>query len=148
MMLLSAEQFERILTALRSDGPDGARDKRRRPRVGLRASIKLIENAPRGKGARSTATIRDISREGIGIHRAGAMKPGQRFLVQLPSNDGTPKSILCTVRHCESVTGTNHHIGATFVRVCSVSSVAIAQADALKEVATAENARIRQAILS
>jgi hypothetical protein len=148
-MELSAEQFERILTALRSDDPvGGARDKRRRPRVGLRASIKLIENAPRGKGARVSATIRDISREGIGIQRTGAMKPGQRFLVQFPANDGTTASILCTVRHCESVTDAIHHIGATFIRVCNVSSRARAQADALNDAAAAENARIRKAILS
>jgi hypothetical protein len=156
-MQLSAEQFERILSALRSDSPaGGAKDKRRRPRVGLRASITVIEGGSPGKGTRITATIRDISREGIGIQRSSALKAGQRFLVQLPRDDGGPQSILCTVRHCEAVADSAYHIGATFIRVCNVNpreaaqvmNADAAEAQAMSAGAFAENARIRKAILS
>lgn len=126
-MLLSSEQFERILSALRSDSPvSTTKDKRRKPRVGLRASITLIETGARGKGTRVNTTIRDVSREGIGIQRSVVMKAGQRFLVQLPSNDGPPQTILCTVRHCEAVADSTFHIGSTFIRVCNVNPKEVA----------------------
>ena len=132
------------------------RDKRRRPRVGLRATITVVEGGPPGKGVRVNATIRDISREGIGIQRTCVMKTGHRFLVQLPRDDGGPQSILCTVRHCEAVADSTYHIGATFVRVCNVNPTTAAQvmnaddaeAQAMSAAAQAENARIRKKILS
>lgn len=170
-MHLSSEQFERILSALRSDSPvSTTKDKRRKPRVGLRASITVIETAARGKGTRVNAVIRDVSREGIGIQRAVSMKAGHRFLVQLPSNDGPPQTILCTVRHCEAVADSTFHIGATFIRVCNVNpsdaaprimNADAADAQAIEEgtvarpapaartsATTTDSDRIRKAILS
>ena len=169
-MQLSSEQFEKILSALRSDSPvSSTKDKRRKPRVGLRASITVIEAGTRGKGTRVSATIRDVSREGLGIQRSVVMKPGTRFLVQLPSNDGPPQTILCTVRHCEAVADSTFHVGCTFIRVCNVNPKAeapILNADAAEAIAIQEgaaagsstatvgaskdvdSARIRKAILS
>jgi PilZ domain len=157
-MQLSAEQFEKILSALRSDVPSASvKDKRRRPRVGLRASVLIVETAARGKGVRGHATIRDVSREGIGLQRSMGMKLGTRFLVQFPGNEGETQSILCTVRHCEAV-DSFWHIGATFIRVCNVSptkrsdtapmNADEAEAAAMSEGAGQDAARIRKAILS
>jgi hypothetical protein len=158
-MQLSAEQFEKILSALRSDVPSaGVKDKRRRPRVGLRATVLIVETAARGKGVRGQATIRDVSREGIGLQRSMSMKIGTRFLVQFPGNEGETLSILCTVRHCEAVADSFWHVGATFIRVCSVSptkrgddapmNADEAEAAAMSEGAGEDAARIRKAILS
>jgi hypothetical protein len=162
-MQLSSEQFEKILSALRSDIPSaGAKDKRRRPRVGLRATVVMIETAARGKGVRGQATIRDVSREGIGLQRSSGMKLGSRFLLQFPCNEGETQSILCTVRHSEAVADSFWHIGATFIRVCSVTpakgrDVAPLNADQVEAAAMSEGpgsgagedaARIRRAILS
>jgi len=83
------------------------------------------------------------------------MKAGQRFLVQLPRDDGGPQSILCTVRHCEAVADATYHIGSTFIRVCNVNSsdgaqvinADAAEARAMTDAAVSENIRIRRAIL-
>jgi hypothetical protein len=164
-MQLSAEQFEKILSALRSDAPlASAKDKRRRPRVGLRATVSIVETSPRGQGVRAQATLRDISREGLGLQRASGMKVGSRFLVQFSTSDGQPQSILCTVRHSESVADATWHIGATFIRLCNVNPVkkddiapmnadeAAAEIEAAGptpvEPSREDTARIRKAILS
>lgn len=118
-MQLSAEQFDKILSSLRSDPPGAmGKEKRRRPRVGLRASVLVIENEP-GRGKKTTSTLRDISRDGIGIQYGAEMEVGQRFLVQLPTHGGTFNSILCTVRHLEPVADGCWHVGATFIRLCN-----------------------------
>jgi hypothetical protein len=122
-MQLSAEQFDKILSSLRSDPPAAAgKEKRRRPRVGLRASVLVIENEHGRGGKKTISTIRDISRDGIGIQYTAEMQVGQRFLVQLPTHGGTFNSILCTVRHFEPVADGCWHVGATFIRLCNTKS--------------------------
>lgn len=84
------------------------------------------------------------------------MTVGQRFLVQLPSSDGTLESLLCTVRRCQHVGGDTFQIGATFIRICDVGvknscknpKLAPAQSkQAGSEMSSDESIRIRKAIL-
>jgi len=125
-MELSAEHFERIVSALRSDGSCGsAREKRRNPRVGLRATVTIVQHNAAGTSTRTTSILRDVSREGIGIQHCREIKAGQRFLVQFPGKGGAIQSYLCTARRCHPVTKDcldAFHIGATFVRACNFSA--------------------------
>jgi PilZ domain-containing protein len=159
-MQLSSEHFERIVLALRSDGSNGnGREKRRQPRVGLRAAVTVVEHAQRAKSLRTTSILRDVSREGLGIQHCREIKIGERFLVQFPSVGGALQSYLCTARRCQPVTKDSleaFHIGATFVRVCnfgsksdgnSVPSAAINSESFASKKELADSARLRKAIL-
>jgi hypothetical protein len=155
---LSSEHFERILSALRSDGCcSAAKEKRLRPRVGLRAEVSVVEHGVGQHGIRTTSTVRDVSREGIGLQHCRKMKVGERFLVQLPSGEGGVESILCTARRCQEITSNTFHIGATFIRICDIgpkyaannSKPASSETQSVKaETDSDDSARIRNAILA
>jgi hypothetical protein len=160
-MQLSSEHFERIVSALRSDGSGGnSREKRRNPRVGLRAAVTIVERAEGAKSLRTTSVLRDVSREGLGIQHCREIRVGERFLVQFPTIAGTLQSYLCTVRRCQPVTKDSleaFHIGATFVRACNfgpksdgkgVLSAAVQSQGHASEQEPAGSARMREAILT
>ncbi len=121
-MQLSSEHFELILSSLRSD-PSAADEKRARPRVGLRAGVTIVQHAEgcTSRGIRTIATLRDMSREGIGLQHSRSMAIGERFLIQFPRS-GRMESLLCTVRRCQQVTRDTFHVGATFVRLRGASA--------------------------
>jgi hypothetical protein len=154
---LSSEHFERIILALRSDGCcSAAKEKRLRPRVGLRAEVSIVEHGAGQQGIRTVSMIRDVSREGIGLQHCRKMKVGRRFLVQLPGEGGV-QSFLCTVRRCQEITCDTFHIGATFIRICDVGPKDLtsrpktpsSEAQTIKaEQDSDDTARIRKAILA
>src|SRR4051812_41748579 len=84
-MKLSGEQFQEIIAQLVSDDSAGSHDKRREPRVGVRAQGMVSPWSLDDAGLRQTRiTIRDLSTGGICILSNTTMQRGTRFILQLP----------------------------------------------------------------
>ena len=93
-----------------------APQRRREPRVGVRARATLIPLTDRVGLAPFDVTVRDFSAGGIGfIHRDRLALDGQ-FVALLP---GGPNSlaVLCQVAYYEPLPGHGFAVGAKFVRV-------------------------------
>jgi hypothetical protein len=125
-MQLSDTLFETITSTVRG-GPDGARDsgapdpaavdqRRREPRVGVRARVTVI---PIGDGLRIApfeVPLRDLSSGGIGFEHSSRMSLDEQFVVLLPGG-GESVAVLCRVAHYQPLAEQAFAIGARFVRV-------------------------------
>jgi hypothetical protein len=97
-MTLTAQTYRNILAALRTD-PRPISDRRRYPRVGLRAKVNIT---PLDENRRPTPTVcvgvRDFSAGGFGlIIPAGKLQNGQLFVVRLEDPREDPLPLLCQV---------------------------------------------------
>jgi hypothetical protein len=117
-MKLSGEQFKDIISQLKADkAPTGA-DKRREPRVGVRAQGVVTSVALDDKVARqSPVTIRDLSPAGICVLTVAAMQRGARFILQLPRFQQPPLQAHYEVRYSKPLTRNMYAIGANLVNV-------------------------------
>jgi len=107
-MLLTAEMNQQIVKALRSDART-VQDRRRYPRVGLRARINIIPlNENRQPMKAECVWVRDVSVGGFGLIVRSKLEPGQLFVVRLDQRGEEPLSLLCDVvnRHGEDHVGT------------------------------------------
>lgn len=119
-MELRAEQYRQIVAQLRSEraarrGRTGER--RGAPRVGLRATVRVIP-CRTGTAARvEPAWVRDISAEGIGLIFHEAVAPGTYVVVSLPAGEAMPPlDILFLVVRCTDLGGGQFSLGARFQR--------------------------------
>src|SRR3954469_6919551 len=112
-MLLSVDMYEQIVRTIRSDGSSPA-ERRRHPRVGMRAKITIIPLGPAGQpGKADTVWLRDISDGGIGLVAGRAMKRGSLFVVQFSNHNNEARSLLCQVIQCR---GADFTVGARIIR--------------------------------
>jgi hypothetical protein len=146
LLQLLSEQLAKILSTLHSDDArSGGKERREKPRVGLRATVWVVERGSGAAGTRTTSILRDISREGVGIQHPRKMAIGQRFLMQLPGEEDAIESFLCTVRRCQPVGDNAFQVGATFIRVCDISPKTSARTN---DTRSDDEERIRRAILA
>ena len=63
-----------------------------------------------------TATVRDLSRGGIGLILPNALPQNQQFIVQIQCDKGPPK-MFCRVANCIQQDEWHFRVGAEFVQV-------------------------------
>jgi hypothetical protein len=124
-MFFRAEQYEEIVTRLRSEH-SGSRshERRRSPRVGLRVQIQLIPcRAGKGKATLQTAWLRDISADGAGIVFHEKLDVGTFLVVCFPRKKGQPLDVLYVVTRCTRLNDKHFSIGARFLRIIAPDDV-------------------------
>ena len=112
-MRLTAKTLADLIESLRSNvGEPGER--RREPRVGLRARAEIALPPPAGatEGKRIGVWVRDVSASGIGILCEQAFEAGDTFALLLGA-DGVGM-MHCTVRNCRKIDGRLYGTGAKF----------------------------------
>lgn len=96
-MILTAEMFRQITGSMRSD-QRAQSDRRRYPRVGMRARMNIIPlTDQRQPEALCSVCVRDLSAGGFGFLVTRPLEVGQLFIVRLDRVDEGPLSILCEV---------------------------------------------------
>ena len=117
-MRLSAEQYEQIVAALRSDqGRKRSKDKRVAPRVGVRMQALVIPCTPTHVPQTHLLRIRDISVTGIGLVHSEALLAGSYFLAGFQRGNGETLLVLYRVVRCGSIGHRQFSIGASFDRL-------------------------------
>ena len=117
-MRLSAEQYEQIVAALRSDkARKRPSDHRQAPRVGLRMQALIIPCTPTNQPQTHMLRIRDISVSGIGLVHTEAMLAGSYFLAGFQRANGETLLVLYRVVRCNAIGHRQFSIGATFDRL-------------------------------
>jgi hypothetical protein len=123
-MQLSAELYQQIVDALRSDSSRD-RDKRTAPRVGLRAQVKILPPI----GVRAPAELmrcRNLSASGIGLMHNKEMRSGSEFIASLPATGlAAPVHISCIVVHCRKLSPDLFTIGGRIIRVLTSDEAAM-----------------------
>ena len=101
-----------ILEQLRCDRP--ANDRRRHPRVGLRARVTFesIDRHQR-RGQPRQAWLRDVSEGGAGLLVGEELRAGQSVVLHLPLTSDCTAPVRCRVVHCAK-TGSFWRAGLEF----------------------------------
>jgi hypothetical protein len=88
-----------ILEQIRSDRAPS--DRRRHPRVGLRARVKLepIDRHQR-RGPARQAWLRDVSEGGAGLLVNEELRAGQSVMLHVPLTEDCTMPVRCRVVHC------------------------------------------------
>jgi hypothetical protein len=108
-MNLTAQALSDLMKSLRSNPAEGL-DKRRHPRVGLRARAEIqLPNTTE----RMPIWVRDVSAGGINILASRYFETGSQFTLVLGGDRA--EHAVCTVRHCRKVGSDLYGIGAKFV---------------------------------
>lgn len=115
-MRLSAEMFEEIVDALRSDGHRD-KDKRLEPRVGMAGEATLISIGPAGQRLVSRVRVRDVSRGGIGLYFPTKFAIDQRIIIQLQSCHDEPIWLICVAAYCRRLEADRYAVGARIRQV-------------------------------
>ena len=112
-MTLTAQMFEQIATLMRSDHRPIS-DRRRYPRVGVRARIHVVPlNERREPQMAREAWVRDVSGGGFGLMDANQLTQGQLFIARLDGHGTNPPlSMLCEVVNRYS----NDRVGTRILR--------------------------------
>lgn len=121
-MILSAEMFEQIAEALKSDGRPG-RDKRLEPRVGMTGEVMLLNVNNRRRRGVISVRVRDISRSGVGLYHTKPFVKGQRFIIQLSTANGDPIWMICITAYCRKLEEDRFSIGARIQQVMTSAEV-------------------------
>lgn len=118
-MELRAEQYEQIVSDLRSKFADRRRSNERRaaPRVGLRAQIRLIPCRTGAPAKVLLAWVRDISPDGIGLILREALKPGILIVLSLPGSRSRTLDLLFHIVRCTPLSNGQFSVGASFRRL-------------------------------
>jgi hypothetical protein len=123
-MLLSAEMFQTIVDALRSDA-SRERDKRTAPRVGLRAQVTVLPAPGATSAPPERVRCRNLSASGIGLVHNKEMRKGIEFVVRFEATGlATPVHVSCVVVHCNKQGSDVYAIGARIIRVLSSDEAA------------------------
>jgi hypothetical protein len=116
--MLSAELFNQIVKALRSDDRSD-RDKRTAPRVGLRAQVEILLKP----GTRTPPVLmwcRNVSANGIGLMYSKDVSTGSEFVARLPAGtNAAPVHVSCVIVHCKKAGPELYTIGARIIRLLS-----------------------------
>jgi hypothetical protein len=116
-MKLTAERFAQIIGALRSDAKCGRDSERRRnPRVGLRAQVLIAIRDKEGVVNRTVTWTRDVSVGGIGLMLSKPVAMGTYFLAHLEGRDGSTDVLYQVVRCYPGPSKDIFHVGARFER--------------------------------
>jgi hypothetical protein len=121
-MMLSAEMFEQIAEALKSDGRPG-KDKRLEPRVGMTGEVMLLNVSNRRRRGVISVRVRDISRNGVGLYHDKRFAKDQRFIIQLSTATNEPIWMVCVTAYCRKLEDDRFTIGARIQQVLSPSEV-------------------------
>ncbi len=121
-MMLSAEMFEQISDALKSDGPPG-RDKRLEPRVGMTGEVMLLNVRNRQQRGTNSVRVRDISRTGVGLYHIKPLAKGQRFIIQLETVKNESIWLICVTAYCRKLEEDRFSIGARIQQVLNAAEV-------------------------
>jgi hypothetical protein len=118
-MELRAEQYEQIVSDLRSKFVDRRRSNERRaaPRVGLRAQIRLIPCRGGVPAKIQSAWIRDISHDAVGLILREALVPGTTIVLSLPGSRSQTLDLLFDIVRCTPLSNGQFSIGARFQRL-------------------------------
>lgn len=123
-MNLTADQFQDIISTLRSDsGSPRNAEKRASPRVGLRARICISPMFEGGLPRWITAWVRDLSSDGMGLTQNEPLHAGTRFLVRFPRRGLRPLEVIYVVAHCRALAKQIFSVGARLERVVEDTSV-------------------------
>jgi hypothetical protein len=121
-MMLSAEMFEQIAEALKSDGRPG-RDKRLEPRVGMTGEVMLLNVSNRRRRGVMSVRVRDVSRSGVGLYHGKRFAKDQRFIIQLSTVTNEPIWMICVTAYCRKLEDDRFSIGARIQQVLSAAEV-------------------------
>jgi hypothetical protein len=128
-MLITAEWFETLSKNLKtviaqpSASAKGA-ENRRHARVGVRSITSLREISQDGRVYPAmTVTVRDFSAEGVGILLTKRMNKDDRFMLELPREDGSVLRLLYVVRISERLPGNLFGIGAKLMGARNIDGV-------------------------
>lgn len=111
-MQLQAGNLAEILDSLRSDRNIG--DRRRAPRVGLRARVAMSVEDEAGRESIFGVWIRNISATGVGLLHDRPMNAGESFRIWIPTQDGVFLRLPCQAVHSQPAGNNFHRIGAKF----------------------------------
>ena len=150
-MLLSAELVEHLRASLggASDvsmppvpaAAPAAPQRRREPRVGVRARVTVIPLTDAVAAAPFDATVRDFSAGGIGFYHADRLPLDAQFVALIPGGRES-MAILCRVAYYQPLPGRGYSVGAKFDRILRQPSP---QLDAIPLPATPAPAPLRAA---
>jgi hypothetical protein len=120
---LTAEQFEQIVSRLKSDDYRGRQhENRSSPRVGVRVQAVVIPCTPGRKPTQYLVWVRDISQNGICLLHTEPMPRGSYFLVAFKRRTGETLTALYQVAHCQQQSDRQYTIGAKLDRVMDVQT--------------------------
>lgn len=116
-MYLSAECFKSILKGLRGDRDSGKgiQQRRKSPRVGVRAKVELTREAMSDTGVQKIeAIIRDLSSEGLGLLTTERLSKGEHVWIELPMSSAEGRIVAeYIVCYCARITTQMYSCGAT-----------------------------------
>ena len=122
-MKMTAEQFEQIVSRLRSDNNAGRQhEKRMSPRVGVRVQATMIPSTPGHKASQHLVWIRDLSQHGICLLHSAALPRGSHFIVAFKRRTGESLTAVYQVAHCQKQSSHQFAIGAKLDRVMDVQT--------------------------
>lgn len=118
-----AAASERLLELSLADQKDkeGA-DKRKAARMRRDGKIQLTPCARGVLDKPIQVRLKDLSATGIGFTHTQKFEAGSQFVINLPQQDGTSKTLLYTVRRCEPASGLNT-VGAELTSVLRPENV-------------------------
>jgi hypothetical protein len=123
-MMLSAEMFEQISEALKSDTrSEATKDKRLEPRVGMTGEVLLLNVSERQKRGTISVRVRDISRSGVGLYHNKRFTKDQRFIIELHTVQGEPIWMICVAAYCRKLEEDRFSIGARIQKVLNAAEV-------------------------
>jgi hypothetical protein len=121
-MRLSAEIFQQIVDALRSDRKSD-RDKRLEPRVGMAGEATLVSRREDGRPVSARVRVRDVSRSGIGIIHSRRFAQGQPLIIQLQSTTGDPIWLVCVAAYSRRFETDRYSVGVRIQQVVHADEV-------------------------
>ena len=110
-MLIYAGQVSEMLRAIRCDRK--VSDRRRTPRVGLRAKVEMVTSPEHP--ATAQVWIRNISLSGVGLLHNRKVAVGDTIVLRFPTAERKLLSVPCEVIHCQSIPNQFFRIGARFL---------------------------------
>ena len=112
-MQLTAEQFNGIISSLRSDALAGRRGA---PRVGLRLQVTVIPCAETDV-VEQTVWLRDLSVSGMGFVHSQPFAEGTHLVARFHQAGGESIAVLVEVTRCRQLAETSYEIGTRIDRL-------------------------------
>lgn len=123
-MFLRADQYEEIVTQLRSErARQRSLERRGSPRVGLRVQVQLIPCRTGVRASLQTAWLRDVSAEGVGMVFHERLEAGTYLVVCFPRAKGPTLDILFVIKRCTRLNTGQFSLGARFQRIITPDDV-------------------------
>jgi hypothetical protein len=126
-MYLYAELWQSLISSIRCEQRRSLPEKRKNPRVQIRARITLTP-LEGGQPAGSSLGVwtRDVSLEGLSFTSAHYFKPQQQFRIELPRQRGASLHLLASARQCRKLADRVYSVGL----ICDGLDVSQAQTSA------------------